>query len=166
VGVGSSGGASVGSSSSAPPTTSVPASGGGGGVVIVGPGPPFPAPPFPGFFDLSFDVALPTPVPTGGVQFVATPVPGNSGSFIANGGPIQISVNGFNLNVTAFGDHFGLFCNSFANNSEPTGIATQSPQGFFVEPVVATGSAKFPPPPPPLPGGSTPYELYCPGTPV
>jgi hypothetical protein len=138
------------------------ASGGGTIVIVPGPGPgPYPYP-FPGPFDLSFDVTLPSPVPSNGVQFTATPVATNMPSFFALGGPIQIALRGVNINVTAFGDRFGLFCNSYAHNSEPTGIVTSPPQGF-VEAVIASGSATIPPPPPPGPG---PYEVYCPNTPV
>lgn len=157
--VSSSGGTVVVGSTTA---TTAP-SGPGSSVIIPG---PYPYPyPFPGLYDLSFDVNLPSPVPSTGVQFTATSqatVP----PFTASGGPITIAANGFNLNVSAFGDHFGLFCNSYANDAVPTGLATSQPFNQFVEPIIATGTASFPPPPPPGPGGSTPYELYCPGTPV
>jgi hypothetical protein len=134
-----------------------------GGPIVVS---PEPLPPyFPGVQDLSFDVTLPSPVPSSGVQFTATPS-GPVAPFTASGGPIQIAVSGFNLNVSAFGDHFGLFCNTYANDALPTGLASSQPVGQFVEAIVATGTASYPPPPPPGPGGATPYELYCPGTPV
>ena len=145
-------------------------SGGGGiynpiGGTSSGPIVTFPGPyPFPGFLDLSFDVTLPTTVPSTGVQFTATPTASNTSSFfVAAGGPIQVSMSGVNLNVTAFGDRFGLFCDTLANDTLPTGLSAQRPSDGFVEPVLATGSATTPPPPPPSPG---PYEVYCPGTPV
>jgi hypothetical protein len=123
---------------------------------------PFPGP-FPGVDDMSFDVTLPSPVPSTGVQFTATTAAGSpSETFVAAGGPIQAFASGANLNVSAFGDRFGLFCETFANDTVPTGLSIQRPNNGFIEPVIATAQAAIPPAPPS--GG--PYELYCPGTPV
>jgi len=132
---------------------------------IVGPGPI--KGPFPGQDDLSFSVTLPSPVPSTGVQFTATPAPGSQPeTFVAGGGPIQVFASGANLNVSAFGDQFGLFCQTFTNDSVPTGLSIHEPNNGFIEPLVATGSATIIPPPPTPPGAQGPYELYCPGTPV
>jgi len=118
---------------------------------------------FPGVDDMSFDVTLPSPVPSTGVQFTAATAPGSpSETFVAAGGPIQVLASGANLNVSAFGDRFGLFCETFANDTVPTGLSIQRPNNGFIEPVIATAQAAIPPAPPS--GG--PYELYCPGTPV
>ncbi len=130
---------------------------------------PYPEP-YPGqfgsFVDIPFNVTLPNPVPPTGVQFGGT-VPGDElGTFTASGGPISFSINQVNLNVTEFGDNFGLFCTPFPNDTEPTGLTTTAPDGPPVNPVIATGEATIPPPPPIGPGGVGPYELYCPGTPV
>ncbi len=133
------------------------------------PGVPFPEPfqPYPSFFDLPFNVTLPNPVPATGVQFDATVPSGELvGSFTAAGGPIAFGINAVNLNVTEFGDNFGLFCTPFANDTEPTGLTTTVPSGSIIEPVMATGTATITPPPPIGPGGEGPYELYCPNTPV
>ena len=142
----------------------------GGTSVITGPGGvllPYPGPfpyPFPSQQDLSFSVTLPSPVPSTGVQFTATPAPGSQPeTFVATGGPISVFVNDSNLNVQAFGDRFGLFCGTLANDTVPTGLSIHPPSTGYVEPVVATGSATVIPPPPSPPGA---YELYCPGTPV
>jgi len=132
--------------------------------------PPEPIVPYPGPYgfgglEMSFDVTLPNPVPAGGVQFDATPPPSTAGenSFVAAGGPIQLSIGEVNLNATEFGDNFGLFCTTFPNDSEPTGLSTHAPAVAPIEPVIATGQATIPPP---AQGGEGPYELYCPGTPV
>jgi hypothetical protein len=126
---------------------------------------PLPGPfPTPGEEDLSFDTTLPSPVPSTGVQFTATPAPGSEPeTFVAAGGPIQVSAAGANLNVSAFGDQFGLFCDTLANDTVPTGLSVQEPNNGFIEPLITTGSATIVPPPPGAPG---PYELFCPGTPV
>ena len=127
------------------------------------PGPIF----FPGELDMAFSVTLPNPVPASGVQFTATPPSGEpGGEFVAAGGPIEVTGDSFNLNVSAFGDQFGLFCTPYPNDTEPTGLTTQAPDASVVEPVIATGSATSIPVPPVPPGGPNPYELYCPGTPV
>ena len=132
---------------------------------IVGPGPI--KGPFLGQNDLSFSVTLPSPVPSTGVQFTATPPPGSQPeTFVAGGGPIQVFASGANLDVSAFGDQFGLFCQTFTNDSVPTGLSIHQPSNEFVEPLVAAGSATIIPPPPTPPGTQGPYELYCPGTPV
>jgi len=128
---------------------------------------PYPYPnPYGAIVDMPFDVTLPNPVPSTGVQFVATPPPGSLGTFTAVGGPIAIDVGEINLNVTEFGDSFGLFCTTYPNDSEPTGISAAAPTGSPVEPVIVTGVATVTPPPPVGPGSEGPYELYCPGTPV
>ena len=74
-------------------------------------------------------------------------------------GPIQISINSVNLNATEFGDNFGLFCATYPNDSEPTGLATNPPEMAPVEPEIAVGSATIPPP---TEGGEGPYELVLP----
>ncbi|MGH9918320.1 MAG: hypothetical protein ACRD6W_05560, partial [Nitrososphaerales archaeon] len=112
--------------------------------------------PGPGVVDLSFSVTLPSSIPSSGVQFVATPAPGTpTVSFMAAGGPIQVLVEGADLDVTAFGDEFGLFCNPLANDSVPTGISPSQPESGYVIPEVATGDATIsttkPPPPPIIP---------------
>jgi hypothetical protein len=128
--------------------------------------PPFPGP-FPGVNDMSFDVTLPSPVPTTGVQFTATEAAGSQPeSFVAAGGPIQVFASGVNLNVSAFGDRFGLFCDTLANNTVPTGLSIREPFSAFFNPLITTGSATTIPPPPTPPGAPGAYELFCPGTPV
>jgi len=161
---GSSGGGTIGFGSSAAssggsPVTTAP----GSGVVLVPNPGPYPYP-FPSQQDLSFSVTLPSPVPATGVQFTATPAPGSQpDTFVATGGPISVFVNDSNLNVQAFGDRFGLFCGTLANDTVPTGLSIHPPNTGYVEPLVTTGSATVIPPPPSPPGA---YELYCPGTPV
>lgn len=116
------------------PTTTIPVASAPIGVVPIGP--------FPGEEDLSFNVTLPSPVPSGGVQFSATPAPGSQPeTFVAAGGPIDVFVSGINLDVSAFGDQFGLFCDTLADNSVPTGLSTEEPYNEFSEPLVTTGSA-------------------------
>jgi hypothetical protein len=68
--------------------------------------------------------------------------------------------------VSAFGDQFGLFCDTLTNDTVPTGLSLQEPYQGLTEPLVTTGSAKVVPPPPTPPGAPGEYELYCPGTPV
>jgi hypothetical protein len=145
-----------------PPPVSVGGSGSGSGGIVIGYPGPYPGP-YPGVADMPFTVTLPDPVPAGGVQFSAAVPGGEEPTFVAAGGPIQITVGGINLNLSAFGDTFGLFCNTYPNDSEPTGIATAPPSVEPVEPLVATGSATVVPPPPAPPGA---YELFCPGTPI
>jgi hypothetical protein len=154
----------VSSSPSSPATTSPGVVNPGGPVVIIPPYPgPFPGP-FPGIDDMSFSLTLPSPVPSTGVQFTATLAPGSlPETFIAAGGPIQVFASSANLNVSAFGDRFGLFCDTLANNSVPTGLSIHEPFNQRVEPLITTGSATITPTPPGAPGA---YELYCPGTPV
>jgi len=115
--------------------------------------------------DLSFDVDLPSPVPSTGVQFTAAIAPGTSPpSFVAAGGPIDAYVAGTNLDVSAFGDQFGLFCDALTDNSVPTGLSLGGPiPQDLTEPLVTTGSATVVSPPPTSAGS---YELFCPGTPV
>ena len=134
-------------------------------VVVPVPIEPYPGPYGFGQLDMSFNVTLPNPVPAGGVQFDATPPSFAAGenSFFAAGGPIQLSMGEVNLNATEFGDNFGLFCTAFPNDSEPTGLSTNTPDVAPITPVIATGQATIPPP---AQGGEGPYELYCPGTPV
>jgi hypothetical protein len=150
------------SSGSSPPTTTPP--------VVVVPGPyPYPPYPFPGpgFVDLSFNVTLPSTVPAGGVQFTAAPAPDyQAPTFVAAGGPIQVLLSGANLDVTAFGDQFGLFCDTLANDSVPTGLSIQEPYSGLVEPLIATATATTNPPPPTPVGPQGPYELFCPGSPI
>jgi hypothetical protein len=133
-------------------------------------GPPIPIPypgPYPGEDDMSFSVNLPSPVPSTGVQFTATPAAGSAEEgFVAAGGPIEVSISGANLDVSAFGDQFGLFCETYANDTVPTGLSINQPDSGFTEPLVTTGSATVVPPPPTPPGTQGAYELYCPGTPV
>jgi len=158
----SSGGGTIvvgasGASSGGSPVTTAP----GSGVVLV----PSPGPyPIASQQDLTFSVTLPSPVPPTGVQFTATPAPGSQpDTFVATGGPISVFVNDSNLNVLAFGDRFGLFCGTLANDTVPTGLSIHAPSTGYVEPLVTTGSATVIAPPPSPPGA---YELYCPGTPV
>ncbi len=133
----------------------------GGPIVTVGV--PYPGP-YPGEDDMTFSVTLPSPVPSTGVQFTATLPPGSGEeTFVAAGGPIDVSIDGANLDVSAFGDQFGLFCNTFANDTVPTGLSIHQPNDGFIEPIIATGSSTTIPPPPGPPGA---YELYCPETPV
>ena len=159
------GGTGVATYPTTTPTTVV--SSGSGGTTVLVPGPyPYPIQ-FPGEDDLSFSVTLPSPVPATGVQFTATPAPGSSAeTFVVAGGPIQVFVSGANLDVTAFGDQFGLFCDTLANDTVPTGLSIQEPYNGEIEPLVTTGSATIVPPPPTPPGAPGSYELYCPGTPV
>lgn len=91
---------------------------------------PYPYPnPYGDVVDLPFDVTLPNPVPASGVQFVASPPAGSLGTFTAVGGPIAFDVGEINLNVTEFGDSFGLFCTTYPNDSEPTGITADRADG-------------------------------------
>jgi hypothetical protein len=163
--VGSSGGASVALGETTATTSDVVTT-----VPSIGPISTEPYPYYPGGFsqvyDVPFSVVLPNPVPSTGVQFAATVPPGELGPFTATGGPISFDVNDVNLNVDEFGDHFGLFCDTFPNDSEPTGLATDPPSVDPIEPVIATGTATITPPPPIGPGGEGPYELYCPGSPI
>ena len=142
-------------------TTASPGSSSTTATTVVSSG-PFPGP-FPGVDDMSFDVTLPSPVPSTGVQFTATRAAGSpTETFVAAGGPIQAFASGANLDVSAFGDRFGLFCETFANDTVPTGLSIRRPNNGFIEPVIATAQAAIPPAPPSV----GPYELYCPGTPV
>ncbi|MGH9917568.1 MAG: hypothetical protein ACRD6W_01645, partial [Nitrososphaerales archaeon] len=152
------------SSGSSPATTSGAVNAGGLPIVVVpGPNPG----PFPGEDDMSFTVTLPTPVPATGVQFTATTAAGSQQqTYVAAGGPIQVFSSSANLNVSAFGDQFGLFCETLTNDSVPTGLSIQRPNSGFFEPLITTGSATIVPPPPTPPGSPGAYELYCPGTPV
>ena len=153
-----------------PVVTTSPGAGASPTTTVIGVPGPYPGPypfPFPGENDMSFNVTLPSPVPSTGVQFTATPPVGfPSQTFIAAGGPIQVFASGANLNVSAFGDRFGLFCDTLVNDSVPTGLSIQEPFNGFTQPLIATGSATSIPPPPPPPGPPGSYELYCPGTPV
>ncbi|HVA04822.1 MAG TPA: DUF6801 domain-containing protein [Acidimicrobiales bacterium] len=144
-----------------PPTTTTTenlASPNPGGPIIPG---PFPGG-FPAFFDMPFNVTLPNPVPPTGVQFDAVAPADVVAGFTALGGPISFDINQVDLNVTEFGDNFGLFCTPFPNNSEPTGLTTTVPSPGPLSPVVATGEATITPPVP----TEGPYELYCPNSPV
>ncbi|HTZ08389.1 MAG TPA: hypothetical protein VMB72_04910, partial [Acidimicrobiales bacterium] len=112
----------------------------------------------------TFSVQLPNPVPAGGVTVTATEPAGDVGpQYVAEGGPIQAAVDGVDLQVQAFGDSFGFFCNPYPNDAEAEGLSVHFPQADPVEAVLATGSATMPTP---QPGGEGPYELYCPSTPV
>lgn len=149
------------SASYSTPTTVPPPTG-----VSVPPYVPLPYP-TPGAVDLSFEVTLPTPVPASGVQFTALPAAGSQPpSFVAAGGPIQVFTAGVNLNVSAFGDEFGLFCDTLSNDTVPTGLSAQEIDDAFYEPLIATASATTNPPPPAALGTEGPYELFCPQTPV
>ncbi len=150
-------------------TTQVTGNPNPGGPIIPQPIPPFPGPfpgGFPTFFDMPFSVTLPNPVPPTGVQFAAVAPADEVAGFTAVGGPISFALNEVDLNVTEFGDSFGLFCSAFPNNTEPTGLTTTAPSASPIEPIVATGTATITPPPPIGPGGVGPYELFCPQTPI
>jgi hypothetical protein len=167
-GTGASGTATLGTAPTPVVATTTPGS--TPTTIVTGPPILFPGPfpfPFPGEDDLSFSVTLPSPVPSTGVQFTATPVPGSQpDTFIAEGGPIQVFVSGADLDVSAFGDQFGVFCDTLTNDTVPTGLSLQEPYQGLTEPLITTGSATVVPPPPPRPGAPGAYELYCPNTPV
>ena len=114
---------------------------------------------------MPFSVTLPNPVPSTGVQFVGHAHHRRSSwaTFTATGGPIEFAVNGSTSNVTEFGDNFGLFCTSFPNDTEPTGLTTTAPAGPPIEPVIATGQATITPPPPIGPGGADPTSCTARG---
>ena len=141
--------------------TTVVSTGSSSGGSTVNP-PSFPV--FPGIGDMPFSITLPSPVPVGGVPVTASTQGGfGGGTFVAAGGPITVSLFGTDMYVSAFGDQFGMFCQTLANDSVPTGISTVEPVQDGVQPVIATATATDIPPPPGPPGA---YELYCPGTPI
>ena len=138
-------------------TTAVTVVYSGGSTGVVGPA-------YPAYGYMPFSVTLPSPVPAGGVQFTAsTQGKDLGGNLVAAGGPIAVSIISANLYVNAFGDQFGTYCQTLANDSVPTGISNSEPLNDLVQPTIATATATSIPPPPGPPGA---YELYCPGTPV
>ena len=43
--------------------------------------------------------------------------------------------------MTEFGDNFGLFCSTFPNNTEPTGLSATAPTASPIEPVDRHGNS-------------------------
>ena len=115
---------------------------------------------------MPFNVTLPNPVPATGVQFDAVAPADEVTGFTAVGGPISFALNEVDLNVTEFGDNFGLFCSPFPNNTEPTGLTTTAPAALAHRTGRRHRERHDHPPPPIGPGGVGPYELFCPQTPV
>ncbi|HTZ10006.1 MAG TPA: hypothetical protein VMB72_13095, partial [Acidimicrobiales bacterium] len=89
--------------------------------------------------------------------------PGDDEQFVAAGGPIQVTIGGVDIDATEFGDSFGMFCDPYPDDTDPTGLASLAPDVEPANPLVAQGTASIPPP---APSGPGPYELFCPDTPV
>ena len=122
------------------------------------------------------DVPIPSPVPAVGLTLDLPSAPGTVGPFTAAGGPVTLSVDrSISLTISVSGSNLNLTCTPYANNSDPTGIASSAPSGSPISPVIATANGGTTPSTTTSEPGSTstapgsgtsPYELYCPGTPV
>ena len=128
---------------------------------------------------LALNVPLPSPVPAAGLvlQIPATPI--TIGPFTAGSGPITLTADArTQLTIVISGSNLNLTCDSFPNDSLPSGITSTAPSGSPISPVIAsTGPVTTTSTPPTSSSTSStttapastltgPYELYCPGTPV
>jgi len=126
---------------------------------------------------LSFDVAIPSPVPSGGVALALPSTPQTVGPFTATGTDITIQEDASaSLTLTVAGQDLALTCTAYPNDAiTPSGITTQpAPATNPIAPVIATtgtgttttttqAGTTTTAPPTALTGA---YELFCPGTPI
>jgi len=90
---------------------------------------------------MSFDVPLPSPVPSTGLLLVIPPTAGTVGPFTASGGPITVTQDKkAQLTLNVAGSSLNLTCSAYPNNSEPTGITSRAPSGSPQAPTIATAS--------------------------
>ena len=126
---------------------------------------------------LGFDVAIPDPVPSSGVDVDLPTDPTTVGPFTADGGPVTIAQDESVLVVAKLsGKAFRMSCTAYPNDSlASSGSTIVPPPGTPIRPIVAMATASGTPVSttttlPGGPGGTTPagspYELYCPGSPV
>ncbi|HUI02159.1 MAG TPA: hypothetical protein VLZ77_01365, partial [Acidimicrobiales bacterium] len=90
--------------------------------------------------------------------------------------PVTLSVDpSISLTISVSGADLNLTCSPYPDDAAPTGITDSAPPGSPISPVVATANGATtsttsePATTSTVPastGGTSPYELYCPGTPV
>jgi hypothetical protein len=105
---------------------------------------------------IDINVPLPSPVPATGIVLSLPATPGTVGPFTATGGDITLTVDPtVQLTLVISGSNLVLSCNTYPNNSAPTGIVSTRPGGARVSPVIATGSTAPPTTTPPTTLGPT-----------
>ncbi len=121
---------------------------------------------------IDFSAPIPSPVPADGIALHLPSPPGTLGPFTASGAGITVDeASSANLTLLVSGEPLALTCSAYPNNSNTTGIATGTPVGNPIDPVIATSTSSVPPTSSttttiPVAALTGPYELYCPGTPV
>ncbi|HLX88086.1 MAG TPA: hypothetical protein VKR22_06480 [Acidimicrobiales bacterium] len=91
---------------------------------------------------ISFNLAIPSTIPSTGLALTIPATPGTAGPFTASGGAITISQDAVaSLTLTVSGNPLSLNCTAYANNSVPSGITANKPSGAQTSPQIATASA-------------------------
>jgi hypothetical protein len=114
---------------------------------------------------MNFDTPIPSTIPPTGLTLTAPSPAISVGPFTSTGGGIIVTQDAdVQLTLLDAGLNLPLSCETYPNNTEPTGIVENGPPlQPPTEPVLALGDGATLPPPPSTTGA---YELYCPGTPV
>lgn len=127
---------------------------------------------------INFNVPIPSPVPSTGLDLLLPPAPGTIGPFTASGGPITMTLDSTTqISVTVSGSSLALTCTAYPDMSAPSGITTSKPSAAAVSPVIATsggsgggGAATTSPPTTAAPtaaaGGSTTPTTAAPAAPT
>ena len=91
---------------------------------------------------ITFNQAIPSPVPANGVSLSLPASPGTVGPFTATGGPVTVTLDpSVSITVTVSGSSLNLTCKTYPNNAAPSGITSNAPPGQSVAPVIATATA-------------------------
>jgi len=122
----------------------------------------------------SFDLPLPDPVPSSGVNLDISSASGTIGPFVSSGGAITIAGEEDVLMVAGVSQHIvNMSCQAYPNDTiTPSGVVTTQPLGIPILPVITTGhatgsSSTTSTTPPTVPGSQTgAYELSCPASPI
>src|ERR1700722_11252462 len=128
---------------------------------------------------MSFDVPIPNPVPSTPLGLNVPTSAITVGPFTASGGPITIAEDESTDVVAALSSKaFTMSCTAYPNDSVATSGSTgTAPETTPIRPIIALSSASLPtgttttttptiPPTSPTSPPGTPYELYCPSSPV
>ncbi len=90
---------------------------------------------------LSFDTAIPNSIPSSGVSISVPAVPVTIGPFKARSSPVAVAQSiVIHIALEVVGSKERLECQTFPNNSVPTGVSTGVPSVAAAAPVIATGS--------------------------
>jgi hypothetical protein len=106
----------------------------------------------------SFNLPIPSPVPSTGLTLTVPSSPLSLGPFTAQGSAVTVQNDSItNLTLVVSGANLALKCTAYANNSVASGIVTATPSGQPIDPVIAIVGGGAPPiTPPTTPKTSTP----------